>query len=30
MAALILRAGQVFTGEPGGIIPDGAVLARAD
>jgi imidazolonepropionase-like amidohydrolase len=30
MAALILRAGQVFTGEPGGVIPDGAVRVEAD
>lgn len=30
MAALIIRAGQVFTGEPGGLIPDGAVLVDAD
>ncbi len=30
MAAIILRAGQVFTGEPAGTIPDGAVLVEAD
>jgi len=30
MAAYLVRAGQVFTGDPGGVVFDGAVLVEAD